>query len=285
MENNEIIYWDNYKEKIKKLYNSDYSSIQVISDFDWTLTYIKDKKTNEIIPWIISILYNEWYLSQEYSKKAKELENTYLPIEKDEWISLEIRKEKMKEWRWKHEELLISSWLKKYHIDSVINSNVMQLRNWYEDFFQLLNKLKIPITILSASGLGTYAIASFLRKNNIEYNNIYIISNEFIRDENWNAISRKTPLITSLNKDETIISNKNFPIVYEKTKDRKVIILLWNSIWDTDMAKDDDNDLVFRIWYLSDNNPIKLEKFKQCFDVILIWDGWMKEILDILSKL
>ena len=199
METNEVIYWNKFENKINKLYNSDCKSLQVISDFDWTLTYIKDKKTNETIPGIISILYNKWYLSKEYSKKAKDLENIYIPIERNEEIPLEIRKEKMIEWRWRHEELLINSWLKKVHIDSVINSNIIQFRNWYDKFFQLLNEKNIPITIFFFFLFGTYAISWFLKKSNINFNNIYIISNEFIRDENWNAISRKTPLITSLN--------------------------------------------------------------------------------------
>lgn len=285
MERNKIIYWDNFKNKIVKLYKSDCSSIQVISDFDWTLTYIKNKKTNETIPWIISILYNKWYLSEEYSKKAKDLENIYILIEKDEEIPLEIRKEKMLEWRQKHEELLINSWLKKDHIDSVINSNIIQLRNWCDKFFQLLNDVHIPIIILSASGLGTYAISSFLWKANIYFDNIYTISNEFIRDESWNAISRKTPLITSLNKDETIISKERYPEIYEKTNNRKTVILLWNSIWDIDMSKDEDNDLVLRIWFIQGDNQSKLQVFKQKFDITLVGDWWMKEIIDILEKI
>lgn len=44
MENNEVIYWEKFEAKIKKLHGCNPDLIQVVSDFDWTLTYIKDKK-------------------------------------------------------------------------------------------------------------------------------------------------------------------------------------------------------------------------------------------------
>ena len=284
MENNEIIYWEKFEDKIQKLRNCNPDLIQVISDFDWTLTYIKDKKTNEIIPAIISVLYNKWYLSQEYSKKAKELESIYIPIEKDENIPLETRKLKMDEWRRRHKELLVQSGLSKKHIDDVVNSGVIQLRDGCDKFFKMLKDENIPITIFSASWLWTYAISSYLEKNNVNYDNINFVSNEFIWDEKWNAVSWKEPFITSLNKDETVISSDTYPELYEKIKNRKNIILLWNGTWDAAMANDEDNDLVLRIWFLEDKNSSKFEKFKELFDVILLWDWWMHEIIEILDQ-
>ncbi len=284
MENNEVIYWENFENKIQRLRDCKPDLIQVISDFDWTLTYIKDKKTNEIIPAIISVLYNKWYLSDEYSKKAKELESIYIPIEKDENIPLETRKLKMDEWRRRHKELLVQSGLSKKHIDDVVNSGVIQLRDGCDRLFKMLKDENIPTTIFSASWLWTYAISSYLEKNNVNYDNINFVSNEFIWDEKWNAVSWKEPFITSLNKDETVISSDTYPELYEKIKDRKNVILLWNGTWDAAMAKDEDNDLVLRIWFLEGKNSSKFEKFKKLYDVVLIWDWWMEEIIDILSQ-
>ena len=285
MENNEVIYWENLKSKIEELYNINPDLIQVISDFDWTLTYIKNKKTNEFVPAIISILYNKWYLSEEYSKKAKELESIYIPIEKDESIPLETRKLKMDEWWRRHKELLVKSGLTKKHIDNVVDSGAIRLRDGCDKVFEILKNLNIPITIFSASWLWTYAISSYLEKHGINFDNIHFVSNEFIWDENGNAISWKEPFITSLNKDETVISSETYPELYEQTKNRKNVIVLWNSTWDAAMAKNEDNDLVLRIWFLDDMNSSKLEKFKKLFDLVLVWDWWMGEIVDILKEL
>ena len=148
----------------------------------------------------------------------------------------------------------------------------------------MLKDENIPITIFSASWLWTYAISSYLEKNNVNYDNILFVSNEFIWDEKWNAVSWKEPFITSLNKDETVISSDTYPELYEKIKNRKNIILLWNGTWDAAMAKDGDNDLVLRIWFLEDKNSSKFEKFKELFDIVLLWDWWMDEIIEILSQ-
>ncbi|MBO7505117.1 hypothetical protein J6T66_03040 [bacterium] len=54
-------------------------------------------------------MYNYDYLSEDYSKKAKELEKFYMPKEEDRSIPFEERKNLMNE-RWvKHEQLLIES--------------------------------------------------------------------------------------------------------------------------------------------------------------------------------
>jgi hypothetical protein len=45
---------------------------------------------------------------------------------------------------------------------------------------------------------------------------LYIISNEYIWDENGFAIGRTEPVITSLNKNETVISEKRFPEIYHE---------------------------------------------------------------------
>jgi hypothetical protein len=161
---------------------------------------------------------------------------------------------------------------------------VIQLRDGCDRLFKMLKDENIPTTIFSASWLWTYAISSYLEKNNVNYDNINFVSNEFIWDEKWNAVSWKEPFITSLNKDETVISSDTYPELYEKIKDRKNVILLWNGTWDAAMAKDEDNDLVLRIWFLEGKNSSKFEKFKKLYDVVLIWDWWMEEIIDILSQ-
>ena len=285
MENNEVIYWKNFESKIKQLHDINPNLIQVISDFDWTLTYIRNKETNEVVPAIISILYNKWYLSEEYSRKAKELENYYIPIEKDENIPLETRKLEMIEWWRKHEDLLIKYGLSKKHIDDVVNSGIVQLRNGCVKFFEILKIFNIPITIFSASWLWTSAILPYLKKQGINYDNINFVSNEFIWDGDWKAISRKWPIITSLNKDETVISKETYPELYEKVKSRKNVILLWNGVWDAVMAKDEDNDLVLRIWFLDEKTYGRLEKFKELFDLVLVWDWWMDEIIEIIKNI
>ena len=68
-------------EKIKKFQEGGIEKMQVISDFDKTLTksIINGEKANSVI----SILRDENYLTPDYSARAKALFSTYHPFEID----------------------------------------------------------------------------------------------------------------------------------------------------------------------------------------------------------
>ena len=271
-----IIYTPEAQSKIQKIIEWWNEKLQVIADFDKTLTYWNQ-------PWIIAVLYNYNYLSEDYSKKAKELESFYMPKEEDQTIPFEKRKILMNEWRTKHEQLLIESWLSKKHIENVVNSWILNLREWCHDMLNQLNSLWIPVIILSASWLWTDSIAIYLQEHLDKHQKLYIISNEYNWDENWIAIGWNEPVITSLNKNETIISEKNFPEIYNEIKFRKNIILLWDKIEDLNMADGTNPDVILKIWFLNYWTDEKIEYYKKHFDIIINWELWMQEIQKIIS--
>ena len=271
-----VIYTAEAQSKIQKIIEWWNEKLQVIADFDKTLTYWNQ-------PWIIAVLYNYNYLSEDYSKKAKELESFYMPKEEDQTIPFEKRKILMNEWRTKHEQLLIESWLSKKHIENVVNSWILNLREWCHDMLNQLNSLWIPVIILSASWLWTDSIAIYLQEHLDKHQKLYIISNEYNWDENWIAIGWNEPVITSLNKNETIISEKNFPEIYNEIKFRKNILLLWDKIEDLNMADGTNPDVILKIWFLNYWTDEKIEYYKKHFDIIINWELWMQEIQKIIS--
>ena len=271
-----VIYTAEAQSKIQKIIEWWNEKLQVIADFDKTLTYWNQ-------PWIIAVLYNYNYLSEDYSKKAKELESFYMPKEEDQTIPFEKRKILMNEWRTKHEQLLIESWLSKKHIENVVNSWILNLREWCHDMLNQLNSLWIPVVILSASWLWTDSIAIYLQEHLDKHQKLYIISNEYNWDENWIAIGWNEPVITSLNKNETIISENNFPEIYNEIKFRKNILLLWDKIEDLNMADGTNPDVILKIWFLNYWTDEKIEYYKKHFDIIINWELWMQEIQKIIS--
>ena len=271
-----IIYTAEAQHKIQKIIEWWTEKLQVIADFDKTLTYWNQ-------PWIIAVLYNYNYLSEDYSKKAKELEKFYMPKEEDRTIPLEERKVLMNEWWVKHEQLLIESWLSKRHIENVVNSWVLKLREWCHDMLDQLDLLWIPVIVLSASGLWTDSIAFYLQEHLDKHQKLYIISNEYVWNENGFAIGRNEPVITSLNKNETVISEKRFPEIYHEIEWRKNIILLWDKIEDLDMAEGVNSEVVLKIWFLNSWSEGKIEFYKKYYDIIINWELGMQEIQKIIS--
>jgi 5'-nucleotidase len=256
-------------------------SIHVLADFDRTLTkafYNWEKR-----PSIISVLRREWYLWEDYSKKAYELYDKYHPVEIDPNIDLEVKKEKMLEWRNAHLDLLVKSKLHKKDINKVVNSWIIKLRDWIKEFLEKLNKNNIPLIIISANWLWGDSIKLYLESHNLYLPNIHIISNNFIFDNKWNVIWYDEKIIHVFNKDETVIHD--YPNIYEKIKNRKNVILLWDSIWDVWMIKGFEYDNIIKIWFLNENTNELLTHYQEIYDIVSTWDWDVKFLNELLNEI
>jgi cytosolic 5'-nucleotidase 3 len=267
-------------EKIKKaILDQGAENLHILSDFDKTFTkaFVNGKK----IPSIISELRNGESLSKEYAKKAHELFDYYHPFEEDNSLTPIQKKEKMKEWWTKHFELLIKEKLNKGDLEKIVKSGNVQLRRGIEELMDLLKEKQIPLIILSASGIGD-VIPMYLKQKNINYQNIYTISNFYKWDSKGNAIGVKKPIVNSANKDETTLEKLPF---YSKLLKRKNIILLGDSLDDSKMAQGFPYENILKIGFLNEKVKERLEDYKKKYDVIIPSDGTMNFINEFLKQI
>jgi len=255
--------------------------IHILADFDRTLTkaFINGQK----VPSIISILRDGRFLTPEYTKQANELFNQYHPIEIDPTVPFEDKKKKMEEWWRRHFELLLKSGLSKKEISQVAQDPRIQLRPGVKDFLHKLHQQQIPLVVLSSAGLGAESIIMVLQREKCLYDNIHIISNEFEYDDEGCAIKVKEPIIHTLNKDETMISD--FPEIYQDLKNKQNVVLLGDSISDVGMIIGFDYDNLFKIGFLNESIEENLDKYKQNFDVIITGDGDTKFVNQIMQEI
>jgi 5'-nucleotidase len=259
-------YTKNIIEKIK----ADWvNKLHILADFDRTMT--KAFSWWKLRSSLISVLRSEWYLSEEYSRKAYELFDYYNPIEINPAIPLEEKKEQMTIWWNKHLSLLVDSGIHKRDIENVISSWVIDLRPWIRDFLWVLKEHNIPIIIISANWLWTDSIKMYLEKEWVMSDNIKIISNEFYWDENWNAVWYDERVIHVFNKDETVL--KDFVEIHDLIKDRTNVILLWDSLWDPGMIEGFEYENLLKIWFFNEKEEEHLDEYKKAYDVILTWDN------------
>ena len=276
---NIIISNQEYFEQLKQIIISQGSSkFHVIADFDRTLTkaFVNGEKT----PSIISVLRNENYLSEEYSEKAKALAEHYHPIEIDPEIPMGEKKKYMKEWWEKHFELLIESGLNKKSLERVINEEKVEFREGAEEFLDLLHEKKIPLVILSSSGIGDL-IPMYLEKYGKLYDNVHIITNLYKWDKKGNAIGISKPIIHVFNKDETSV--KNHPAIYKEIKERKNVLLLGDSLGDLGMVKGFDYENLLKVGFLNEEVERDLEEYKRNFDVVIRNDSDMKYVNEFVK--
>jgi len=270
---------DNFYKIKNKILNDGFDKLHVLADFDRTLTYglLGGLKTSSLI----SILESSCQLGPDYSKMAGELFDKYHPIEIDLKIPFEERKIKMLEWWNKIYELLIKNKLNKSDLEISISKSSLKLREGVVDFLSFLNDKNIPLIIFSAAGCGEM-IKIFLEKNNCAYPNIYYIVNSFNWDENGRAISIKEPVIHSLNKDETVLSD--FPEAFNLVKDRKNVLLLGDNIGDIGMINGFNFDTLLKVGFLNFNINENYQVYSDSFDAVVEGDGdfsFVQSIFDI----
>jgi 5'-nucleotidase len=277
-----IIISDSLKlEKIKKsIAEGGLDDFYVFADFDRTLTtaLVNGKR----IASLTSILRDGNYLTPDYAGQAQALYDKYHPIEIDPKVAPEEKKKKMHEWYSIHFDLLIRSGLNMRDIEKVVDSGKIKLRDGFGEFVEILHSHNIPLVILSASGIGTDAITLCLEKAGKLSNNIFIISNAYEWDKNGNAIRVRQPVIHSLNKSGSVVSNFSF---FEKIKDRKNILLLGDSIDDVDTVQGLKYDNLIKIGFLNENAESNIGQYKKVYDVVILNDGPMGYINDLLEEI
>jgi len=278
----EVIIADEEKyERIKgEIKKAGMKNFHVIADFDKTLT--KVLVNGKTIPSIISLLRDNNYISEEYSTKAKKLFAKYHPLEIDPSLSKEEKKKYMSSWWNEHFDLLIKSGLNKNHLEKIVESEGILLREGVLDFLDYLNKNKIPLVIFSSSGIGD-AIPMMLEKYNKTSKNIFVVSNMYIWDKNGNAVGINQPIIHSMNKDET--SLKEIKPVYEKIKDRKNVLLLGDSIGDIGMIEGFDYKNLLKVGFLNEEVEKNLNLYKENFDIVITNDGDFDFVNDLVGEL
>ena len=263
------------KEAIRK---GGEDKLHVISDFDRTLTmsFFKGKRN----PTIIAQIRHGKYLTKDYPKKAHALFDEYYPIEISATIPLKEKKKKMQEWWEAHNDLLIKSGMNLETINNIIKNKKITLRDGALEFFDSLERQNIPLIIMSA-GPGDM-IKEYLKAEKKLYKNIHIIANLFEFDKDGKAIGVSKPVIHAFNKSETSV--KGLPI-YNKLLKRKNVILLGDLISDIGMIEGFPYENLIKIGFLNENVDERLEEFKKNYEIVIINDGDMSYVNELIGEL
>lgn len=206
---------DNKLEKIKLTKDNYY----ILLDFDKTLT-----SKQSLDSWMAVI---DFEIYGEQCKKEIEALNTkYSPIELDYSLEDKTKRQYMVEWYQKSMDLLYKYQLSHSKLQKALTKKPLQFRKGAKEFLQKVAYENIPVIILSA-GIGN-VIEEFLKQEQCDYENIFIISNFITFKEEGMEKFDKT-IIHSMNK--TI--KRNLPIkVQNEIKQKKYTLLCGDIIED-----------------------------------------------------
>ena len=258
-------------EKIH-FFNQYKNQFHVVADFDGTLTQYFDHN-GKSRPSIISLLYNEWILDDDYSKQAQALFDHYVQIEHDAKLSLDIRQQAMEDRRTKHKELLMKKWLSYHHLEQITRMDRVVMRTGTDILLKKLFEQNIPLIIFSASGVGVDSIWLLLTHRWLNFPNISIVSNKLYRDEHCTMAGYSKPVIHSLNKTESVIrDNDEYKSLQEQVKDRIHAIIIGDGLHDAEMVDKKPWRTILSIWLCNDKVEERIEKYSDAFDIVITHD-------------
>lgn len=262
------------------------NNLHVLADFDGTMTKIHNSR-GEMVSAMIAVLRMKNLLWEEHAQAANALFEHYRPIEHDPVLSVHEKATMMERWRHQAADLLVQHQFNRSHIDQIIDSWMVELRSWRQDFFALLQHHRIPLTIYSASGMWVECIEAYLAKHNVfDTSLIKVVWNRFKRNTHGYATALATRVMHTYNKASFHLNDFDW-FHTQLYQWRNHAIVLGNSLWDSDIWKTHPFHSVESYWYLNDKQPSQehLNAFQNTFDHVLTRDQWFEPIITKLQQL
>uniref|UniRef100_A0A1A7YIW3 5'-nucleotidase n=1 Tax=Iconisemion striatum TaxID=60296 RepID=A0A1A7YIW3_9TELE len=242
------------------------NTLQVISDFDMTLT--RFSHNGKRCPTCHNILDNSKAISTECREKLDTLLKTYYPIEIDTSLSVEEKLPLMVEWWTKAHDLLVEQKIRKDQLAEAVRESEAMLREGYQLFFDHLHEHSIPLLIFSA-GIGDI-LEEVIRQAGVFHSNVNVFSNYMDFDESGVLKAFKGELIHIYNKREGALLNTGH---FQELRTRPNVLLLGDSLGDLNMADGvQDMDNILKIGFLNDKVEERKQAYLDSYDIVLIKD-------------
>jgi len=271
-----IINKSKVEEKIKKLVTDGAEKLQVIVDFDYTLT-----KADVECSWGVLETYKQ--LPASYHNRVKAAKDKFLPIEQDLSIDLEQKIPLMIEWYKEANQCLAESGVQKCWLPRMVEESNCVLRDDTDKMMSLLHTHQVPVLVMSA-GIGDL-IREIMTHFSVLHSNTSLVSNFLKFDAEGNVVG------LSAEDNELIHMYNKADIIRKKTVDgkcdpRKNVILMGDSLGDLDMAAGViDPEVILTIGFLNKNIERNLPKYQEMFDVVLVDDQTMNFPNNLLKSI
>lgn len=259
------------QEILQSMVKAGSNTVQVISDFDMTLT--RFAYNGKRCPTCHNILDNSKLISTDCREQLKQLLNTYYPIEIDSSRPVEEKLPLMVEWWTKAHDLLVEQKIKKDLLATVVRESDAMLRDGYQLLFDHLHEHSIPLLIFSA-GIGDI-LEEVIRQAGVFHPNVKVFSNYMDFDESGVLRAFKGELIHIYNKREGALLNTGH---FQELRTRPNVLLLGDSLGDLTMADGvQDMENILKIGFLNDKVEERKQSYLDSYDIVLIKD----ETLDV----
>ncbi|KAK4320562.1 hypothetical protein Pmani_008567 [Petrolisthes manimaculis] len=256
-----------------------YSKLQVIADFDRTLTRVwyNGKKCETCY----GIMDNSPMMPDFYREEANQLLARYYPIELDPHMTEAEKIPHMMEWYRNIHALILKCHVNKSSFKGMVSDSNIRLRDGTEELFGSLHRAGVPVLVLSA-GIGD-VLVEVLQHFNVYTDNVKVVANFFKYNKEGVIEGFQGDAIHMFNKNENAIHSSDY---FQRLEGRANVILMGDSLGDVKMAVGVPNPVnVLKIGFLNDKIEERLESFMNNFDLVLIDDQTMDVAKTVLDQL
>ncbi|BET01464.1 Pyrimidine 5'-nucleotidase (UMHypothetical protein-1) [Nesidiocoris tenuis] len=266
--------------KIEKLVEGGFDKLQIITDFDRTLS--KYHHNGEIMKSSYMVFETIPVLPPNFISETDKLYKKFRAIEDDPKMTIEQKLPYMEEWWRLSERLFVGMPCNQQLIKQAVIDCDLNLRTGTHTAFNRLREAAVPILVFSA-GLGD-VVKAVLEHEHLMHENVHVVSN-FFRIENNQITSFLGEQIHIFNKNQHAIENTSY---FQDVSHRPNVILMGDSLGDANMDEGVHGDVVtVKIGFLSVNMDEYLPQYLEKFDIVLLDDQTMdifNAILDQFAK-
>ncbi|CAN1258357.1 Cytosolic 5'-nucleotidase 3A, partial [Linum perenne] len=284
------------EEKVSAIRLAGPAKLQVIADFDATLTkYLVNGRRGESSH---GLLRQE---NPEYDARRQALYDYYHPLEFSPTIPIDEKTKLMEDWWGQSHNLLIEGGLTYDSIKKSVAASEIAFREGVADLFEYLEERDIPVLIFSA-GLADIIEEVLRQKIHRSFKNVRIVSNRMEFDNDGRLTSFKGSMVTgklihSLNKNEHALdmaaplherlgdSSGLNDAVSASVRERTNVLLLGDHLGDLRMSDGLDYNTRISIGFLNDNIENNLVGYRKAFDVVYTNDAPMWGVVNLVSQL
>lgn len=183
----------------------------------------------------------------------------------------------MGEWWRENFKLIVGAGLSREKIGRVVGLFSDSLRGGVVDLFGVLAERGVPVVVFSA-GLGDVS-SGILRSNNILSLNVSVVSNFFRFNRGGGVVGLVDGLIHAGNKSSMIKSRGGGVCA------RGNVLLLGDTLGDAGVVRGLGCDVVLRVGFLNEGVRKNRGVFLEKFDMVVVGDGSMDCVVDLVRGL
>lgn len=276
-------------DKLKKFQDDGSQCLAVITDFDFTLSRFHNKRGERGCS-CHKLLEDSGLLCHEYHQQAQAVQAHYYPIEIDPTLDQATRLPLMIEWAHRSHELLVKYGLTRdllqQAVDNAVAREDIRLRQHLVNFFEAVQKEKVPLLIFSA---GIADVLEAVLKHFVDFSQHppYVISNRCIF-EGQVLKAFPEPIIHVFNKRAAHFLNSAF-FTRADCRKRHNVLLIGDSLGDVHMAEGMETVVpeldLLKIGFLNDKVQERLDTYAQEFDIVILDDPGFDVPLGIINKI